>query len=145
MFTPSLISEPTVDTMVQLAQIGKSHRVVAAGAASLDIYRGLYRRGFLRVTALADPTVSRIQHDAALVAGQHSIEALEALLVRAVSRLCARGTIAVWIDSVGGQRGKPIQSALERLAFHIQCAAKCQTGFVVAARRHDCCCLAHAA
>jgi hypothetical protein len=142
-FTPSLISESTLDTMIQLAQVGKSHRVVVAGAASLDIHRGLYRRGFVRVTALVDSAVSHIQHDAALVAGQHSIKALEALLVRAVSRLHAQGTIAVWVDSVGGQRGKPIQLALQRLAFHIQSGAKCETGFVVAARRNDC--LANAA
>ena len=143
MFTPSLISESTLDTMIQLAQVGKSHRVVVAGAARLDIYRGLYRRGFLRVTALADSVASHIQHDAALLAGQHSIKAIEALLIRVVSRLHAQGTIAVWVDSVGGQRGKPIQLALERLAFHIQSAAKCQTGFAIAARRNDC--LANAA
>ena len=136
--TPSLISGATLDTMIQLAQVRMSHRVVAAGAASLDIHRGLYRRGFLRVTALADSAVSHIQHDAALVAGQHSISALEALLVRVVSRLCAQGTIAIWVDSVGGQRGRPIQLALERAAFHIQAAAKCQTGFAIAARRNDC-------
>ncbi len=143
MFTPSLISEPTLDTMIQLAQIGKSHRVVVAGAAGLDIYRGLCRCGILRVTALADSAVSHIQHDAALVAGQHSIKALEALLIRVVSRLHDQGTIAVWVDSVGGQRAKPNQLALERLAFHIQSAAKCQTGFAIAARRNDC--LANAA
>lgn len=143
MFTPSLISESTLDTMIQLAQVGKSHRVVAAGAARLDIYSGLYRRGFVRVTTLADSAVSHIQHDAALVAGQHSIKAVEALLVRVVSRLRAQGTIVVWVDSAGGQRGRPIQLALERLAFHIQFAAKCQTGFAVAARRDDC--LANAA
>jgi hypothetical protein len=138
MLTPRLISEPTLDAMVELAQIGKSHRVVAAGAASLDIHRGLYRRGFVRVTALADSAASRIQHDAALVAGQHSIGALEALLVCVVSRLCAQGAIAVWVDSIGGQRGKPIQLVLDRLAFHSQCGAKCETGFVVAARRGSC-------
>jgi hypothetical protein len=129
--------------MIQLARVGRSQRVVVAGAAGLDIYRGLYRRGFQRVTALADSVASHTQHDAALVAGQHSIKALEALLIRVVSRLHAQGTVAVWVDSAGGQRGKPIQLALGRLAFHIQSAAKCQTGFAIAARRNDC--LANAA
>lgn len=143
--TAGRISESTLDTMIQLALVGKSHRVIAAGAASLDIYRGLHGRGFSRVAALADSAVSHVQHDAALVAGPHSVNALEALLARVVSRLCAQGTIVVWIDTVSGQRGKPIQLALERLAFHIQSAAACGTGFVIAARRHDCGCLANAA
>jgi hypothetical protein len=138
MLTPYVIGESALDTMIQLAQVRRSHRIVAAGAADLDICCGLYRRGFVRVTALADSAVSRIQYDAAFVAGPHSAKALEALLIRVVSRLHAQGTIAVWVDSIGGQRGKPIQLALERLAFHIQSGAKCQTGFVIAARRNDC-------
>lgn len=138
MFTTGLISEPTLDTMIELAHVGRSHRIIAAGAADLDICCGLYRRGFVRVTALTDRFVSRIQHDAALVAGQHSAKALEGLLIRVVPRLHTQGTIAVWVDSVGGQRGKAIQLALERLAFHVQSAAKCQSGFVIAARRNDC-------
>jgi len=73
----------------------------------------------------------------ALVAGEHTIQALEAVLLRIVPFLNSQAMIAVWIDSVGPQRGKRIQLLLERLGFRIECGTKCESGFVLAARRHE--------
>jgi hypothetical protein len=46
--------EPILDTMIQMAFAQRSHRVIAAGSAAREIYRGLYRRGFSRVATAAN-------------------------------------------------------------------------------------------
>jgi hypothetical protein len=130
-------NEPILDAMIQLALAARSHRVIAAGSTAVDIYRGLCRRGFSRVSTTATCSVGCAQHDVALVAGEHTIQALEAVLLRIVPFLNSQAMIAVWIDSVGPQRGKRIQLLLERLGFRIECGTKCESGFVLAARRHE--------
>ncbi len=135
--SPIASNEPTLDTMIQLAFAVKSHRVIAAGSAAFDIYRGLCRRGFSRVTTAAKYRVPCIQHDVALVAGEESDQALEALLIRIVPFLNNRATMSVWINSVGRRSGGRIQQLLERLGFHVEAGAKCEVGFVLAARRRE--------
>ena len=130
-------NEPTLDTMIQLAFAVRSHRVIAAGSAAFDIYRGLCHRGFSRVTTAAKYRVPCIQHDVALVAGEESDQALAALLIRIVPFLNNRATVAVWIDSLGRRSGGKAQLLLGRLGFHIEAGAKCEVGFVLAARRRE--------
>jgi hypothetical protein len=137
--------DSVVDTMVQLALARRSHRIIAAGAASFSIYRGLCSRGFARVATIASFGAASAQHDVALVAGQHSLQALQELLLRLVPLLCSQGTIAVWIDCAGRRRGKEVQLLLERLGFYVESGAKCESGFVLAARRRDRSDLAYAA
>jgi hypothetical protein len=134
---PIASCEPILDTMIQLAFARQSQRVIAAGSAAFDIYRGLYRRGFSRVTTAAHCRVRRIQHDVALIAGQESVQALEALLIRIMPLLNRQATVAVWIDSIERRRGRSIQLLLERLGFRVESGAKCEIGFVLAARRHE--------
>jgi hypothetical protein len=130
-------AESILDTMIQLAHAAKSHRVVAAGTAAFDLYRGLCHRGFSRVSTIASCQVKCLQCDVALIAGEETLQVLEKLLVRIVSILNTEATIAVWVDSVECQRGRRIQQLLERLGFRIESGAKCATGFVLAARRRE--------
>ncbi len=130
-------TESILDAMIQLALAVRSHRVIAAGSSAFDLYRGLCRRRFSRVSTLATGGIACGQHDVAMVAGQHTLHALEAELVRIVPFLNGQATIAVWIDSDGHHRGTKIQVLLERLGFRIECGTKCETGFVLAARRRE--------
>lgn len=139
------LSESVLETMIELALVVRSHRIIAAGSASFSIYRGLCARGFARVTTMETCSAGGAQHGVALVAGQHSLQALQALLLRLVPLLCSQGTIAVWIDCAGRRRGKEVQLLLERLGFYVESGAKCESGFVLAARRHDRGALAYAA
>jgi len=130
-------SEPVLDTMIQLAFAVKSHRVIAAGSAAFDLYRGLCRRGFSRVATAVSSRGRCIQHDVALVAGEEADQALEALSIRIVPLLNSRAAIAVWIDSVGRRRGNKIQLLLERLGFRVESGARCEVGFILSARRRE--------
>jgi hypothetical protein len=135
--SPIPSGERIVDTMVQLALAAKSHRVIVAGSSALDIYLDLQRRGFSRVATIATCRIPCGQHDVALVAGQHSNQGLEALLTRIVSFLNTQATIAVWVGTDEQQRGKKLQLLLERLGFRIEAGARCESGFVLSARRRN--------
>jgi hypothetical protein len=134
---PIASCEPILDTMIQLAFASRSHRVIAAGSAAFEIYCGLCRRGFSRVTTARCRGLPFPQHDVALIAGQESVQALEALLIRIMPRLNRQATIAMWIDSVERRRGRTVQLLLERLGFRVESGAKCEIGFVLAARRRE--------
>jgi hypothetical protein len=130
-------SEPILKTMIELTRLTEAHRVIAAGSSAFDIYLGLYRRGFSRVATTATCRIPCGRHDAALVAGEHSIQGLETLLLRVVPFLNARAVTALWVGSDEHQRGRKLQLLLERLGFRIEAGARCESGFVLSARRHE--------
>ena len=134
---PIVLCEPIVDTMIQMAFARRSHRVIAAGSAAPEIYRGLSRRGFSRVTTGAYTRASGTAHDIALVAGEESIQDLEALIIRLTAFLSDQASMATWIDSTERRRGQRIQLLLERLGFRVESGAKCEIGFVLAGRRFE--------
>jgi hypothetical protein len=134
---PTFSWESIVDTMIQLASAGRSHRVITAGSAAVDIYCGLCRRGFERVTTAAHRRVPGTQYDVALIAGQESVRGLEALLIRIMPLLNCHAIVAVWVDAMERRRGSTVQLLLERLGFHVESGAKCETGFILAARRQQ--------
>jgi hypothetical protein len=123
-----------METMIGLSRLSKSHRVIVTGSDAFDIYLGLHHRGFSRAVTTATCRIPCGQHDVALVVGQHSIQALEALLVRIVPFLNTRAATAVWVGS-DEHHGKKLQSVLERLGFRMEAGAKCENGFVLSARR----------
>lgn len=130
-------SERIMETMIDLTGLSTSYRVIVAGRDAFDVYLGLLHRGFSRVTTTAACRIPCGQHDVALIVGQHSAQAREALLVRIVPFLNARSTMAVWIDSEQHQGGKAIQLLLERLGFRIEAGAKCEKGYVLSAHRRE--------
>jgi hypothetical protein len=133
----SVSYEPILDTMIQMTFARRSHRVIAAGSAASALYRGLWRRGFSRVTTAAYSRARGTPHEIALVAGEESLQALEALMIRLVVLLSDQAHVAAWIDSADPQRGRRLQSLLERLEFRVESGAKCKIGFVLAARRYE--------
>jgi hypothetical protein len=142
---PIVSCEPILDTMIQMAFAKRSHRVIAAGSAAPEIYRGLCRRGFSRVATAAYSRAPGTPHEIALVAGEESIQALEALLIRLMPFLSVQASMATWIDSAEHRRGQRIQFLLEGLGFRVESGAKCEIGFVLAARRYERKALARAA
>lgn len=139
MIHPHLVhsDEQIVDTMIELTCLSKSHRVIVAGSDAFDVYLGLYERGFSRVATTTTCRIPCGQHDVALIAGQHSIQALEALVSRIMLFLNTRAIAAVWIASDENQAGKKLRSLLEQAGFRIEAGAKCADGFVLSARRAE--------
>lgn len=138
-------SEPVLDAMISLARLSRSRRVIVAGSNAFGLYLGLLDRGFLRAATTAISRAPCGQHDAALISGRYSTNALEGLLNRVVPFLTARATIAIWIDSGAPYGGSKLQAALERLGFRIEAGTACENGFIVSAQRRDFSPLANAA
>jgi hypothetical protein len=133
----STCAERIMETMIELASVSKSHRVIVTGSDSLEIYLGLCRRGYLRVATTATCRMPCGQHDVGLVAGQHSIQALEAILVRIVHFLNTASALAVWIGSHEDGHARRLRVLLERLGFRIEAATQCEQGYVLSARRRE--------
>jgi len=133
----SCSDEQIVDAMVALAGVAKSHRIIVTGADAYDVYLDLLRRGFSRAVTTVTCRIPCGQHDVALVAGQHSIDALELLLARIIPYLTTHARVAVWIDTQEPRPGGKIRSLLERLGFRVEAGARCRKGFVLSARRRE--------
>jgi hypothetical protein len=128
-------NERIMETMVDLTRLSPSQRVIVAGASAFDIYRGLHQRGFSRAATIVTCRIPCGQHDAAFIAGEHSFQALQALLVRILPFLSTRATMAVWVGCEQPERGRKLQALLERLGFRIEAGARCESGFVLSAQR----------
>ena len=85
------------------------------------------------------------QHDIALIAGEHSVQALEALLIRILPFLKTSAAVAMWIGPGDRLDGGKLQSLLERMGFRVEVGSRCESGFVLSARRRECGHLANAA
>lgn len=126
-----------VETMIQLARATTSHRVIVAGSDAFDVYMILVRRGFSRAATTATCRLPCGQHDVGLIAGQHSVQALEALLGRVVPFLTSQAILAVWVGFAERRRALRLQALLERMGFRIEVGTKCEGGFILAARRDE--------
>jgi hypothetical protein len=143
--SPGFSDERILDTMIQLARATRSQRVLVAGSSCFDVYLTLLQRGFCRTATPATCRFPCGQHDVALVAGHHSMQALESLLGQIVPFLNTRAALVIWMESRDGGRGRKLLSVLERLGFRIEAGARCATGFALSARRHACDHIAEAA
>jgi hypothetical protein len=129
--------ERIMDAMIEITHLSESQRVIVAGPHAFDTYLGLLDRGFSRAVTTVSCRSPCGQHDVALVTGRHSLQALEALLVRLVPFLTTRALLAVWTGSDGHQRARALQQLLERLGFRIEAGTRCEDGFVLCARRQE--------
>lgn len=125
-----------LDTMIELTFARQSHRIVVAGWAALDVYAALCRRGFCRVaTVTRRPPVGG--YEISFIGGHQSLSALEGTLRRVTPLLMRCAMVAIWVDGAGGAGGQVVQQVLRREGFAVQSGAKCENGFVLAARRND--------
>ena len=84
-------SERIMETMIGLTRLSKSNRVIVAGSDAFDFYVTLHLRGFCNVATTATCRFPCGQHEVALIAGQHSIQALQQLLTRIAAFLKCPG------------------------------------------------------
>jgi hypothetical protein len=136
--SPILSDERIVDAMIQLARAAKSHRMIAAGSNSAEIFLELHRRGYPRVTTTRICLVPCGQYDVALVAWrEQSIRTLETTLDRLVHYLSAAGVLVVWIGPHERVPDQALRLAFGRLGFRIESGTSCENGIAIAARRLD--------
>jgi hypothetical protein len=132
-----LPQDEIVDTMIDLARLDKTQRIVLAGQGSMDIYLALKRRGFIfSVLASACRGAGR-QHAAGLISGCESYQAIEAALIQVSTFLNSAADIAIAIESrENGLIGR-VRTKLQQLGFRIEAGARCREGFVLAAHRQE--------
>ena len=136
--SPIPSDERIVDAMIQLARAAKSHRMIAAGSNSAEIFLELHRRGYPRVTTTRICLVPCGQYDVALVAWrEHSIKTLEMTLDRLVHYLSPAGVLVVWIGPHERMPDQALRLAFGRLGFRIESGTNCENGIAIAARRLD--------
>jgi hypothetical protein len=136
--SPIPSDERIVDAMIQLARAAKSHRMIAAGSNSAEIFLELHRRGYPRVTTTRICLVPCGQYDVALVAWrEQSIRTLETTLDRLVHYLSAAGVLVVWIGPHERVPDQALRLAFGRLGFRIESGISCENGIAIAARRLD--------
>jgi hypothetical protein len=126
-----------VDTMIDLARLGKTQRIVIAGQGSMDIYLALKQRGFLFGVLAAACRAPGGQHAAGLIAGCESYPAIEAALIQVSGFLNSAADIAIAIQSrEHGLIGR-VRTKLQQLGFRIEAGARCREGFVLTAHRQE--------
>ena len=131
-----LTHDQVMATMIDLTRPSILHRIIVAGGDSAATELELRRRGFLRVS-----TTSRCaphgQYSVGMVAGQHTLQALEASLAEIAPFLSTTASIVVVIDFRDEGSGMKVRENLERLGFRIEAGVRCQEHFVLSARRRN--------
>ena len=125
-----------VDTMIGLTRLTHLHRAIIAGCGSMELYLALRRRGFHRVATAQTCRFPKAQHPVGLIAGQSSLQAIEAAITELSPFLGASAAIAVLIDCRETGASMRIRERLEQIGFQIEAGVRCQEGFVLSAVRH---------
>jgi hypothetical protein len=126
-----------VNTMIDLAHLSRSHRIVIAGNGKIELYLALKRRGFTSLVLASSGRIPRGHYSAGLIAGNLSFQAIEIALAQVSRFLDAAADIAVSIESQESGLGAKVRTRLQQLGFRIEGGARCREGFVLAAHRQD--------
>jgi hypothetical protein len=126
-----------LDTMIGLTRLSLLQRAIIAGSDAMELYLGLKRRGFMRVTPIAASWLPRRQHAIGLLADRSSA-AVEAALGDISPFLSTNATVAVLIDSDNSSLNSSlgVRTKLQQMGFQIEAGVRCHQGFVLSAYRH---------
>jgi len=133
---PTSANDRVTRTLIGLARVSQTHRVLVAGALGNDLLVELHRRRCTRVFTTAHCGLPRGQYDVVAVGWQRqSLKALEVTLIWLVHYLGPKGVLAIWIDSNEPSASRKLRSILDRLGFRVEAGTSCENGLAVAARR----------
>jgi hypothetical protein len=127
--------DQVVDTMIGLTRLSHLHRAIVAGSDRMEMYLTLRRRGFIRVATAETCRIPKGQHAVGLIAGQNTLQAIEAALARISPFLCANASIAVLIESRESGVCLKIRDRLEQMGFRVEAGVRCRQGLVLSAYR----------
>jgi hypothetical protein len=124
-----------LDTMVGLTRLSNLQRAIIAGDDGMELYLGLWRRGFVRVSTVLTCGIPRRQHTIGLIAGRDVPEPIEKALTEISPFLNTNATIAVLTSTHGSNCGLRIRTKLQQMGFQIEAGVRCQQGLVLSAYR----------
>jgi len=123
-----------LDTMIGLTRLTNLQRAIIAGGGGMELYLGLRRRGFMRVTTISTSWIPRKQHAIGLLADRNPAS-LEKALNELAPFLCTNAIVAVLIDSYENNSSLKIRTKLQQMGFRIEAGVRCHQGLVLSACR----------
>jgi hypothetical protein len=127
-----------LEPMIALARCSNLHRIVVAGAKSVELMFDLHRRGYARAAGTAYSGRPAGQYDVALVDWRRrTIKELGTTLSWLVDYICAAGVLVIWVDPQKPAAIQNLRSALEKRSFVVEAGIVREDGYAVSARRRD--------
>jgi hypothetical protein len=127
-----------LEPMIALARCSNLHRIVVAGAKSVELMFDLHRRGYARAAGTAYSGRPAGQYDVALVDWRRRpVKELGTTLSWLVGYICAAGVLVIWVDPQKPAAIQNLRSALEKRSFVVEAGIVHEDGYAVAARRRD--------
>jgi hypothetical protein len=123
-----------LDTMIGLTRLSQLQRAIVAGNDSTELFLGLRRRGFMRVTTLSTSWLPRRQHAIGLLVDRNPAS-LEAALGELSPFLAASATVALLIGADESASSLGIRGKLRQMGFQIEAGVRCHRGLVLSAFR----------
>lgn len=124
-----------LDTMIALTRLSLLQRAIIGGSGGTELYRGLRRRGFMRVATISTGWLAPRQHAIGLLADRGP--ALETALTEISPFLSASATIAVLIDADESSSSSSVRAKLQQMGFRIDAGVRCHQGLVLSACRKN--------
>jgi len=127
-----------VEPMLSLARCTPAHRIVVAGAKSVELTFELQRRGFVRTAATANGGHPGRQYDVALVDWRRrTFRELERTLAWLRDFLSPTGVLVVWVDPQKPAAMQGLRTVLMRRGFVVEAGTVREDGYAVSARRSE--------
>jgi len=127
-----------VEPMITLARCTPLHRIVVAGAKSIELVFELQRRGFARTAATTNCGRPGRQYDVALVDWRRrTFRELEKTLAWLRDFLAPTGVLVVWVDPQKPAAMQGLRTVLMRRGFVVEAGTIRDDGYAVSARRSE--------
>ena len=127
-----------VEPMIALARCTPSHRIIVAGAKSIELVFELERRGFARAASTANCGRPAHQYDVALVDWRRrTFRELERALDWLRDFLAPAGVLVVWVDPQKPVAIEALRAALVKRGFLVESGTAHADGYAVSARRSE--------
>jgi hypothetical protein len=127
-----------VEPMIALARCTPLHRIIVAGAKSIELVFELQRRGFARAASTANCGRPAGQYDAALIDWRRrTFRDLQQMLDWVVDFIAPAGVLVVWVDPQKPVAMEALRTALMRRGLFVESATVRVDGYAVSARRSE--------
>jgi hypothetical protein len=124
-----------LEPMIALAGCTTQHRILVAGAKSMELMIELHRRGYLRAAATGNCGRPAGQYDVALIDWRRrTLRDLETMLDWLGRFLKPAGVLVVWVDAQKPAANQSLRASLERRGYMIEQGTVHDCGCALVAR-----------
>jgi hypothetical protein len=125
-----------IEPMIALAKCSPEHRIVVAGAKSMQLMLELHDLGYVRTTSTGNCGLPTGQYEVLLVDWRRrTLGALDSALDWLVTLVDADARIVVWVDAQKAAANQALREALEKRGFVVEQSIVHDCGCALSARR----------